>query len=173
MSSKLLSSFCVLTLGLSAVACGDDAVINPPRKGQIDRPALEGGVTVTISGDVGTVVLPFVEAVPEIGDDTSGSGEDTLEDEMASAVSLVVTSSNSGATADLASGTVVGGAPIAPGEWNWELNGARDQATMTFYNTSPGGLTLKSAVSYDASLSIATNEYIEEEEAFAFTVSVE
>jgi hypothetical protein len=171
MPSKSSTVFAVLILGLSAVSCGDDAVSQPPRKGEIDRAALEAGVVVTIDGDLGTVTLPFSVAVPAIGGDTGG-GDDQLQSELEGAVSLVVTSSSSGATADLASGSIVEQAPASTGEWNWVLTDDRETANMTFFNSAAGGLTLKSSVSYDAVLSVATNEYIESDDSIAFGVTV-
>lgn len=170
MRSQIASFACLLILGPLA-ACSDDPVeLVDDRKGEIDRPALESGVTVTLSGDVGTVTLPFIVDVPEVGADTDGGNP--LEDELAGAVSLVITSNNSGATADLAAGILIEDSPSSAGEWSWTLNGDRDEATMTFFNASVSGLTLKPSVTYDAALSIATNEYIVDEDAFSFTVTV-
>jgi hypothetical protein len=171
MRAPIASSLFLLSFGLAVTACGDDAVQSvDSRKGEIDRPALESGVTVTISGDVGTVTLPFLVSVPEVGGDTGGGNQ--LEDELSTAVSLVVTSNSSGATADLAAGILTEDSPSSVGQWNWTLNDDRDEATMTFFNSTVSGLTLKSSVTYDAALSIASNEYVETEDAFSFTVTV-
>lgn len=157
-------------IGLVLVAPGCDVPASVCAKGQIDRATISAGMVATISDGVGEVYVPFQVAVPPVAGDTGGDAE--LEAELATAVSLVVSSKYTGATADLTSGTIVESNPSAPGEWSWELDDDRDLATMTFFATAPGGLTLKPDVEYDALLSIAPNEYIEPEEAFAFTVSV-
>lgn len=158
-------------LVLSSSGCPDDSpAAVPPEKGRIDRTALEGGITIVIAEDLGTVVVPFENEVPEPADDTGG--DTSFQDEMAGAVSLVVTSNQSGTTANLASGTIVEGTPAAPGEWSWVLNDARDEATMTFFNATGDGLTLKSNVTYQAMLSVAGNGYVESEDAFSFDVAI-
>lgn len=157
-------------LGLVLVAHGCDTPGAICAKGQIDRATISAGMVATISDGVGEVYVPFQVAVPPVEGDTGGDA--VLEAELATAVSLVVSSNYTGVTADLMSGTIVESNPAAPGEWSWELDDDRDLATMTFFATAPGGLTLKTDVEYDAMLSIAPNDYIEAEEAFAFTVSV-
>ena len=109
---------------VASIGCGDDG--DPPlNKGEVDEAALTSGVVVTIQGAQGTVTVPFSEPVPDVDDQD-------FEDEMSGAVSLLVTSNSSGASADLMAGSIASGSPMAPGEYTWELNGARD-STMTDY----------------------------------------
>jgi hypothetical protein len=170
MTAKFMQFTGILLLAASpvVVACNDDHVEDVcARKGEIDRSALEPGVTATVVDDIGTVELLFLVPVPDHGDDAE------LQAELSSAVSLVVTSDETGATADLISGTIVDSVPAAPGEWAWELDGDRNVATLTFFNAAAGGTALDVSATYGAALSIAFNEYIEEEPLFAFTVAVE
>jgi hypothetical protein len=170
MATKFTRFTGILLLASSpaVVGCGDDDVEDIcARKGEIDRSALEPGVTATVAADIGTVELLFLVPVPDHGNDAD------LEAELSSAVSLVVTSDETGATADLFSGTIVDSSPAAPGEWTWELDGDRNVATLTFFNAVQGGTALDVSATYDAALSIAFNEYIQEEPIFTFTVTVE
>ncbi|MCA9653399.1 MAG: hypothetical protein H6712_05745 [Myxococcales bacterium] len=162
-------ALCLLT---SALGCNDSPTEVTADKGKIDRAALEGGITIQINGDVGSVSVPFEVAVPEASGDSDGDGDQLLEDELSAAVSLVVTSNVSGSTADLSSGTIVDAAPAGPGEWSWTLNGSRDMATMEFFNSSVSGLTLKPENTYSAMLSVASNGYVETEAAFSFNVTI-
>ena len=153
---KVLRATLLLALGATPMvsACGDDGGVVATRKGVVDEAALTTGVTVTLSGQTGSLVVPFAEPVPDIDDDD-------LVEEVEAAVSLSVRSPASGATADFASGRLVEGTPSAAGEWSFELNDDRDAATLTFFNQSPGGLTLKTSNTYTATLSLSTNRYIE------------
>jgi hypothetical protein len=139
--------------GSMLAACNNDDGAVSVRKGEIDEGALTSGVTVTIAGSLGTVQVPFSEPVPEVPDAT-------FEAELEDAVSLLVVSNQSGATADLMAGSVVA-SPSSPGQWSWQLNEDRDLATMTFFNETPGGLTLKAGNSYTAQFSVSVNDYIE------------
>lgn len=161
---------CGCTLVLALVASGCDIPPEICAKGQIDRSMITAGMFATVSDGVGEVLLPFQVAVPPVQGDSGG--DDELEAEVAPAVTLVVSSMTTGATADLTSGTIVDSNPAAPGEWTWDLDDDRDLATMTFFTTAPGGLTLKPDVEYDAMLSVAPNAYIATEAPFAFTVLV-
>lgn len=173
MSSQLSSLGGVLVLAASLVACADDELrpCDGLRKGRIDRPTLEAGVTVTVADDLGIVLVPFLVPVPfPLAGDTGG--EEDMEAELGDAVSLVATSPNTGASADLMLGAVVEALPQAPGEWAWELDDARLEATLTFFNATTSGLSLTAGIVYDAALTIATNTYIEEEGSFSFPVMV-
>lgn len=163
---KILRATMLLGFGVTLLtACGDDDGAVSIRKGVVDEAALSTGVTVTVSGQTGAVLVPFMEPVPSVNDDD-------LQEQLEGAVSLNVTSSVSGATINLAAGSLVGGNPAGPGEWSWELNDDRDEATLTFFNETPGGLTLSPGNPYSATLSLATNAYIERLSAFTMQVSV-
>lgn len=163
---KTLRTALLLGLGAATLAaCGDDGDgAMTLRKGEIDEAALSSGVSVNISGQTGTVSVPFIEPVPNVPDAD-------LEAELEAAVSLFVQSDASGSSADLAAGSIVG-SPAGPGEWSWDLNEDRDEATMTFFNESPGGLTLKNGVSYTATMTLTANDYIESVSAFSMAVTV-
>jgi len=166
MSHEFLRFTGALVLASLAMACGDDKVEGAcSRKGEIDRSALDSGATVTLSGELGEVELLFLVPIPNHGDD------DDLQAELASAVSFIVTSNESGATAELSSEMIVESTPAASGEWSWELDDDRNVATITFFNGA-GGPTLDPSDTYEAALSIATNEYIEAEDWFTFTITV-
>jgi hypothetical protein len=168
-SMKILRATLLLGLAFGATpllsACGDDGGVVSLRKGVVDEGALSTGVTVTVSGQTGSVLVPFMEPVPSVD-------EDALEEELQGAVSLGVVSAASGAATDLAAGTLVSGSPAGPGQWSWQLNDDRDEATLTFFNQTPGGLTLTPGNPYSATLSLTTNAYIERLSAFTMQVTV-
>ncbi|MEM6991547.1 MAG: hypothetical protein AAF721_13650 [Myxococcota bacterium] len=150
-------------------ACPNDDGTVVVRRGVVDEAALVQGVLVSLSGTVGTVTVPFEEPVPEISD-----GD--FQDEMEGAVALLVTSAVSGSSAAIGAGTPlddIGGTPAAAGEFTWELNSARDEATMTFFNETPSGLTLKTTNAYSAQFSVAPNDYVETVSAISFPVMVQ
>ncbi len=153
-----------LAAALGLGACGDDAV---PVEGdtRIAEGELTEGVVVRIQGALATVTLPFVDPVPEVDDDE-------FEDELQGSVALFVASELSGAAADLAAGTLVDGTPAAPGEFAWELDEERLEATLTFFNESPGGLTLSIGQPYRAQLTVTPNAYVATLSAISFPVAV-
>lgn len=151
-----------------AACTGDDDLVDVPR-GAVDQSELTRGVLVTLSGNVGSVSVPFEEPVPDVSDAD-------FQDEMDGVVFLTVRSVLSQAAAELGVGgplSDAGGTPAAPGEYTWQLNGARDTATLTFFNETPSGLTLKSANPYEARLSITDNDYVEALVEIQFDVSVQ
>jgi hypothetical protein len=158
--------FLFLASAVASVGCGDDGDGATLRKGQVDEDQLTPGVTVTISTGLGTVTVPFSEPVPVVPD-----GD--FETEMSDSASLLVTSNQSGASADLMAGSIVDSGPSAPGEYSWELNADRDLATMRFFNETPGGLTLTPGLSYTAQLAVTTNDYIERVSAISFPIAVQ
>ncbi|MFO0636712.1 MAG: hypothetical protein U0168_28090 [Nannocystaceae bacterium] len=133
--------------------------------GEIDEAALRDGVTVTLAGELGSVAVPM-RPVPSADDRQ-------LEQALRRTTSLVVASVASGASADLATGSLVDGDPTGPGQFAWSLSPARDQLTLRFFNASPAGLTLTVGRAYQATLSVADNGYVERVPAFAFPVTVE
>ncbi len=146
-----------LTLG----GCnGDDAV--EIRKGIVDTDTLEAGVVVSIAGSLGTVSVPMSIPVPNVTDAA-------FEAELEAACSLVISSNVTGSTLDISVGELITGAPSAPGEYAWAINDARDSITMTFWNQSPSGLTLKTDRDYNVAMAIDNNEYIETLAAMQFT----
>jgi hypothetical protein len=166
-SMKVLRATLLLAFGTTTLltACGDDSGSVTFKKGIVDEAALSSGVTVRVSGQTGSVAVPFVEPVPDVADED-------LQDELQGAVSLGVVSNVSGAATDLAAGTLVDGTPAAPGQWSWQLNDDRDEATLTFFNQTPSGLTLTVGNPYSATLSLSTNDYIERLSAFTMQVTV-
>lgn len=158
-----------LFVGLSAplAGCGEDQV--ELRRGIVDEAALTGGVVVSVSGNVGSVSVPFDVKVPSVTDDD-------FQDVMDGAVWLVVTSVSSGASVDIGAGTplsAIGGTPSAAGEFTWHLNAGRDEATLKFFNATPKGLTLSRGTPYEAQFSVMPNDYVEEVKAISFPVTVQ
>lgn len=154
----------MVVVALLAGACAGDV---PVEQGdaRVASDELSDGVEVEIDGDLGRVTLPFEQPVPPVADAE-------LEAEMQQAVSLFIASEISGAAADLAAGTLVNGEPGSPGEFSWTLNEDRDLATLTFYNRSPGGLTLTVGRPYRAQLSITRNRFVKSLPTVAFPVTV-
>ncbi len=160
-----------LTVGLLAplAGCPNDDDNVTIRRGVVDESALNAGVLVSLSGNVGTVTVPFEDAVPDVSDSD-------FQDEMDGSVGLLVSSSASGSSADIGAGTPlddIGGTPSAAGEFTWVLNGARDEAILTFFNETPSGLTLKVTNAYTAQFSVASNDYVESVSAISFPVTVQ
>lgn len=151
-----------VVLGASCTSDDDTATL---RKGVVDDSLFEGTVQVSVQGAIGTVSVPFKTPVPDVP-------ESDLEDELDGAVSLVVSSPRSGASADLAAGTMVEGDPSKPGEFSWKLNSGRTQATLTFFNESNGGLTLDNGSTYSAMFSLSTNDYVARQSPVAFDVEI-
>jgi hypothetical protein len=164
MCIKLVPLALVLALGVSTTARDSPPVDPCAPKGEIDRGALELGATVTLIDGIGLTEVPFIAPIPE-GDD------DELEAEMQGVVSLFVTSTSTGITVDLLSGMIVD-MPEAPGQWAWKLHGDRTAVTMMFFNATVEGLSLSEQGSYEAALSLSFNNYIVEEDSFAFPIIV-
>lgn len=167
-TSKMMKKFrfallcSTVVLGASCTSDDDTATL---RKGVVDDSLFSGTVQVSVQGATGSVAVPFKTPVPDVPDSD-------LQDELDGAVSLVVASPRSGASADLASGTMVDGDPSKPGEFSWKLNSARNQATLTFFNESSGGLTLDNGSSYTAMFSLSTNDYVSRQSPIAFDVEI-
>ncbi|MEM7159870.1 MAG: hypothetical protein AAF799_43925 [Myxococcota bacterium] len=160
---RLVCSSSLLAVLVLATGCPDDVVTQGDARLDVDE--LADGVTVEIEGALGTVELPFELPVPEVGDEE-------FETEMERSVSLFIASDMSGAAADLAVGTPVDGTPAAPGEFAWSLDEDRELVTLTFFNESPGGLTLKPGRPYSAQLSVTSNRYVLSVAAISFAVTV-
>ena len=168
----LLASFAVVGCGNEDVPEPDldmfDAGTSIPSKGKIDMPALKkADWPVTLNGDLAEVIVPLSEPVP--GSD-SVDDFDTVRAAFVESVSLLVQSDESKATAKFATGKPVEGVPAAVSEFSWKLNSKRDKVTITFWNESATGLTLKAGKSYTVQITINTNDYIETLPTAAFTV---
>ncbi|MBX7078046.1 MAG: hypothetical protein K1X88_02595 [Nannocystaceae bacterium] len=149
-----------------AGGCADDEGYIAEALGEIDEAALRDGVTVELRGEIGSVAVPMLRPVPAADDRA-------LEQALRRTTTLVVASVASGASADLATGSLVDGDPAGPGEFSWSLSGGRDQLTLRFFNAAPSGLTLGPGRAYQATLSVADNGYVERVPALAFDVTVE
>ncbi|TPV94608.1 MAG: hypothetical protein B7733_14420 [Myxococcales bacterium FL481] len=134
--------------------CADDDPDNGSNKGEVDRTALEDGLSITLAAEVGSVVVPFSYPVPSADDSD-------LQSALSASVSLVVRNDSSGATANLMSGALVNATPTASGQYAVALNETRDELTVTFFNETGAGQSLTMAGSYTATLSVATNDYVE------------
>ena len=157
---------CCFLGALAAIGCaGDDTTTIS--KGEVDVATLEDeGVMVAMAGDVASITVPFVDPVPM-------ASASAVESEMSDATSLVVSSVASGSSADLSDGTLVEGEPKEPGEYAWELDEERSEMTLTFYNETASGLTLKTGSSYRATLSISENDFVVEVPAMTFDIAFE
>lgn len=154
--------------GIGLVGCtADTGTSGGVSKGVIDVEQIRDSQPwpVSIDGNKASVTVPFLEPVPE--------GADHLDDpeaELEDAVSLVVKSDETGTTANITTGTPVASSPNEPGEFAWELNTARDEATLTFFNEAPGGLTLKTDRTYTVQVSVTENEFLGEVASTSFKV---
>lgn len=148
--------------------CPDDGDTVEIRRGIVDESALSQGVLVSLSGSLGTLTVPFEESVPEVSDAD-------FQDEMDGSIGLLVSSVATGSSADIGAGTPLdaGATPSASGEYSWELNSARDVATLRFFNETPSGLTLKTSNAYSAQFSVSPNDYVETVSAISFAVTVQ
>jgi len=159
---KTLRALLVLT-SVIATACGDDG--EPLTKGRVDVVALANSATVTLSGATGSITVPFATPVPNVPNDD-------LEEELSGAVALTVSSPRTQVSFNLMDG-VLADLPAAPGEYSWVLNAARDQATLTFFNSTTTGFTLKQGLAYDALLSVGPNDYVQQVTQTSFSVAVQ
>jgi hypothetical protein len=159
----------ILTLSSSLLVpgcTGDGGGGSSDAKAVVDADALQDGVTVLLSGDLGNVEVAFSTPVPEVDDAQ-------LQAELDGAVSLLVINDDSGVSADLVSGTPLGGEPAGPGEYTWTLSSMRDTAILTFYNETDSGSVLRVDGAYTGTMQIATNAYVESVTALAFPVDVQ
>ncbi|RMG96356.1 MAG: hypothetical protein D6705_11460 [Deltaproteobacteria bacterium] len=150
-----------LALSFSVAACGDDTV--EAQLGKVDTEALMAGPAVVLSGDLGTVDVPLERALP------AGDAEQIAAD-FEGTVSLVVSSRETGSSADLAAGTLVSANPAAPGEYAWTIDEDRTTVTLEFYNQTPGGLTLKVGRTYDVQFAVQPNGWVDIVPTMEFSV---
>ncbi|MDH5670739.1 MAG: hypothetical protein OEZ06_01230 [Myxococcales bacterium] len=156
MNKLLLILFCAVAL--AACSSDTDPGGSGDLKGTVDIKQLTAGDwPVSVSDGVSTVEVPFSNAVPE----SALAAEVDPGAEIAGAVFLNVKSDETGATANLTDGELVDGDPTGPGEFTWELNDARDLATLTFWNATGEGLTLKTDRTYTAQIAITKNDFID------------
>lgn len=138
-------------------------------KGELNIDLLQEATwPVQIDGDLASVNVPFSTPLPSAVEDLEDPGE-----ELASAISMAVRSDESGATVNFTNGTFVGDEPDEPGEFTLTLNAARTQATLTFFNESPNGLTLRTDRTYTVSIAIDGSDYIEDLVSSTFEVAPE
>jgi hypothetical protein len=173
--------FFLLCLGLASCSVNDtptpdDQAIEdggkiPIQKGKIDLTALRKDAwPVALTGDLATVTVPFSQAVPGWGA-TDGFGK--VRDALEKSVSLLVRSDETNITAALTKGMAVDATPKGPGEFSWKLNAKRKSATITFWNATSDGLTLKSDRTYTVQFTITANDYLETLPSTTFTVQPE
>ena len=161
------SLFIGLVVGLVGCTVDHEPSSGSSEKGEVDIELLQStDWPVTIDGDVGTVALPFARPVPN-----SVFNIDDVKAELSDSVIMTVRSDETGVTANLADSAPVDLDPANPGDFSWELNPDRDQATLTFYNETPGGLTLKTDRTYTVNVEITENDYVKTLPASTFTVA--
>src|SRR5688572_814387 len=102
----------IIIMGL--LGCGPGEVSTVQNKGRVDMATIANGVTVILTGDLGSLDVPLSKPLPDV------DGED-LQTELEGVVSLTV-SSDSGVSASFASSNVVSGTPNSPGEITWSRN---------------------------------------------------
>src|SRR5690606_8290641 len=83
---------------LATAACGDDAPES--NKGEIDVNTLQLGVTVTLAGNLASASVPLIVPLPN-------ADMEAVEAALNTAVSLVVSNNESGASADFSTGVPV------------------------------------------------------------------
>jgi hypothetical protein len=158
---------CCFLGALAAIGCGGDETSSSGTKSEVDVAALEDeGVVAEMTEEVAAIGVPLATPFPE-------ADKDEIEDVMMEAASLVVSSDESGATANLSDGTPVDGEPSAPGEFSWELDEERTTLTINFFNETASGMSIDKGAEYTAVLSIAENKFTDELPATSFTVTVD
>lgn len=125
------------------------------------------GMAVSLSGNVGTATLPLDGSISSTPEDA------TIQLYVDSAVTITVTSVNTGTSANFTEGTYVEGTPANPGEYTWTLSANRDSVTCTFFNETVAGTTLKTDRTYTAELAVAENPYLETQPSVSVAVSVQ
>lgn len=143
--------------------CPSDEVIS---KGVLDEAALSAGAAVACVSDVCTVDIGLEQPVD--GD----VAPETLQQFINSTTSVLIQSDMTGTSANLTEGTAVEGTPAAAGEYSWTFNDARDNVTLSFFNLTTSGLTLKADRTYTGTVSVSTNPYLENVDAASFGITV-
>lgn len=167
-----MTRFTILLIAAAAlIGCTTNTRPGEPvfGKGEVDIDQLRAADwPVAVDGDLGTVEIPFVEPIPPVADDI----EDPAA-EIARVLELMIRSDETGTTVNITDGTYLDSDPTGLGEFTCSLNSGRDVATVTFWNESSDGLTLKTDRTYTVQITIQDNDYVETLPANAFTVQPE
>ncbi|MBL8943740.1 MAG: hypothetical protein JNK45_11350 [Myxococcales bacterium] len=143
-------------------ACSGDTTESGVAKVAVDEPTElldadgDGAAKGTVDGDVAELTFELGEPLPEIAFRVDGT-EDAAVLDVVDALSFVVSSPRSGVTATLEDGELVAGPPDAAGEWSVELADDRMSFTVSWYNETRSGLTMKSGETYDTVFSLDDN----------------
>lgn len=144
-------------------ACSSDTTDSGVAKVDIDDPTEvidpdgDGASNVAVEGDVASVAFTLGEPLPEISFRKDGT-EDAAVMDVVAALSVVVSSPRSGISVSLADdGELVAGPPSGVGEWSVELSDDRTEFTISWFNETRGGLTMKPGEPYDAVYSLDDN----------------
>ncbi|MEE9383608.1 MAG: hypothetical protein V3V08_09365 [Nannocystaceae bacterium] len=136
-------------------ACADDpGGIAAPDKTEVDRAALEEGFSVTLTSGLGSVTVPFTEPA-------AAATAEAMRTAIVDSVSLVVRNDTSGATTNLMSGAFVQATPAEVGQYAVALNEDRRAMVVTFFNETSASQSLRAGSGYTATLSVSTNDYVE------------
>ena len=135
-------------------------------KGAFDETALESGVTSDCVSDVCGVTIALSAPID------ADVADETLQQFINASTSVLIESDETGTSANLTEGTAVDGTPAGAGEYSWSLNDARDSVTLSFFNLTSNGLTLKADRIYTGTVSVSTNPYVENIDAVSFPVTV-
>jgi hypothetical protein len=144
------------------VACAGDTTESGVAKVALDDPSQvldedgDGAAKGTIEQDVATLTFELGEPLPEIPFRVDGT-EDAAVLDVIDAMTFVISSPRSGITVSLDEGELVAGPPEAAGEWSVSLSANRKRFTISWYNETRSGLTMKSGEAYDAVYSLDDN----------------
>lgn len=157
-------SSAVFATALALGACADDG--SSDEKGEVDVDALvTSGAVVTISGNLGSVNVPFSVPVPEVDHNDVQTA--------LSLVALTVSNNSTGVSFSLTEGTLVEAEPAAANEYTWALNGERTEGTLTFFNQVASGQNLQVAGGYTATFEVLENDLVETVSPTALGVTVQ
>ena len=143
-------------------ACSGDTTESGVAKVAIDEPTDlldedgDGAAQGAVEADVAVMTFELGEPLPEVSFRIDGTEDGAVLDVVA-ALSFVVSSPRSGVTATLEDGELVAGPPDAPGEWSVDLADDRMSFTVSWYNETRSGLTMKAGEVYDAVFSLDEN----------------
>ena len=153
-----------LALAITSVGCGPVVNMDVP-KAEVDVANVMNDIAVTVTNDIGTVVMTFDIPIPE-------GSDDELKTALETSVSVIVKSPRSDISISLDQGLPVTGAPEQPGELSWALSEDRRTATLSFFNTTAEGLSLRRGAIYDVALTVSENEFISPIETSSFSVLI-
>lgn len=152
----------LLFAAVCLAACSNDAAESGVAKVDIEDPATvldpdgDGTAESTVEGTVAAMSLELAEPLPEIPFRIAGTEDGAVMDVVA-ALTLIVSSPRSGVSVSLAEGEMVAGPPSGPGEFSVDLSDDRMEITVSWFNETKGGLTMKAGEEYDVVYALDDN----------------